>query len=178
MAPQTSKSSQITFSKCSRCSPDGVCIPFPPIGIMLNIWCMCEKVFGGLHHFGSLPTEEWYDDTTPWYWCWCRLTMDLIKVCPRSLPSTTYLTVLKWSSVPALPCATWCTYSRPNVLARFGGGGEAKLTIWWCSWGMSHRLPKVANHYSKWLRLPPARCLYTISTHRHNVEGADALREV
>ena len=39
-------------------------------------------------------------------------------------------------------------------------------------------LPKVANHYSNLLRLPPARCLYTISNHRHNVEGADALREV
>ena len=36
MAPQTSKSSQITFSRCSRCSPDGVCKPFPPIGIMLK----------------------------------------------------------------------------------------------------------------------------------------------
>ena len=64
MAPQTSKSSQITFSRCLGCSPDGACIPFPTIGIMLNIWRMCENVFGGHHHCESLPNRGmiwWYD---------------------------------------------------------------------------------------------------------------------
>ena len=44
-------------------------------------------------------------------WCCGRLTLNLTKVCPWSLPSTTNLAVLKWSLVSALLCATLCTHS-------------------------------------------------------------------
>ena len=60
----------------------------------------------------------------------------------------------------------------PRSVRRGGGEGIDDLMV---LLRKSHRLPKVANHYSNWLRLPPARCLYTITYHRHNVEDADAL---
>ena len=42
---------------------------------------------------------------------WRRFPLNLTKVCPWSLPSTTYLAVLRWSLVSASLCATLCTHS-------------------------------------------------------------------
>ena len=53
-----------------------------------------------------------------------RLTLNLTKVCPWSLPSTTHLTVLRWLLVSASLCATFCTYSYQKYLARVEGGGS------------------------------------------------------
>ena len=53
-----------------------------------------------------------------------RLTLNLTKVCPWSLPSTTHLTVLRWLLVSASLCATFCTYSYQKYLARVEVGGE------------------------------------------------------
>ena len=99
----------------SGCSPDGVCIPLPPIGIRIHIWCLCEKVFGG-HHAHEGPREP--SELVMIHhqkWCCGRLTLNMTKVCPSSLPSTTQSAVLRWLLVSASLCATFCTPHYPNV---------------------------------------------------------------
>ena len=58
---------------------------------------------------------------------WRRFLLNLTKVWPWSLPSTTHLAVLRWSLVSASLCATLCTHSHQSGLARSGGGGGGKI---------------------------------------------------
>ena len=55
---------------------------------------------------------------------WRRFPLNLTKVCPWSLPSTTYLVVLRWPLVSASLCATLCTHSHQKWPRSSWRGGK------------------------------------------------------